>query len=164
MNFKKSLCVNFEIFDFFWQFWQLLTNLTILTTLKQSCRLLTIETLITILTIENPNSWQSLLPDNQEWHWTAFAILAMFLVSIHMLFYLTSFGRLNPTDPVQLLAKQLLRQQACLPDLLQRNAFDLIKHSSVAYIHIQVSIYFYICWNIYCMCWYICRPLSHDHR
>ena len=24
------------------------------------------------------SSWQSLLPDNQEWHWTAFAILAMF--------------------------------------------------------------------------------------
>ena len=46
---------------------------------RQSCRLVTIETLITILTIENLNSWQSLLPDNQEWHWTAFAILAMFL-------------------------------------------------------------------------------------
>ena len=45
--------------------------------LKQSCRLVTIETLITILTIENLNSWQSLLPNNQEWHWTAFAILAM---------------------------------------------------------------------------------------
>ena len=45
---------------------------------RQSCRLVTIETLITILTIENLNSWQSLLPDNQEWQWTAFAILAMF--------------------------------------------------------------------------------------
>ena len=45
---------------------------------RQSCRLVTIETLITIFTIENLNSWQSLFPDNQEWHWTAFAILAMF--------------------------------------------------------------------------------------
>ena len=36
------------------------------------------ETLITILTIENLNSWQSLLPHNLLWHWTAFAILAMF--------------------------------------------------------------------------------------
>ena len=41
---------------------------------------MTFETLITILTIENLNSWQSLLPDNWEWHWTAFAILAMFNV------------------------------------------------------------------------------------
>ena len=45
---------------------------------RQSCRLVTIETLITILTIENINSWQFLLPDNQEWQWTAYAILAMF--------------------------------------------------------------------------------------
>ena len=36
------------------------------------------ETLITILSIENLNSQRSLLPDNSEWHWTAFAILAMF--------------------------------------------------------------------------------------
>ena len=36
------------------------------------------ETLIRILTIENLVSWQSLLPDNWLWHWTAFAILAMF--------------------------------------------------------------------------------------
>ena len=50
---------------------------------RQSCRLVTIETLITILTIENLNSWQSLLPDNQEWQWTAFAILAMFFWSSH---------------------------------------------------------------------------------
>jgi len=33
---------------------------------RQSCRLVTIETLITILTIENLNSCQSLIPDNQE--------------------------------------------------------------------------------------------------
>ena len=45
---------------------------------RQSCRLVTIEKLITILTIDNLNSWQSLLPDNQEWKWTAFAIIAMF--------------------------------------------------------------------------------------
>ena len=31
---------------------------------SQPCRLVTIETLITILTIENLNSWQSLLPEN----------------------------------------------------------------------------------------------------
>ena len=31
---------------------------------RQSCRLVTFETLIAILTIENLNSWQSLLPDN----------------------------------------------------------------------------------------------------
>ena len=43
---------------------------------------MTFETLITILTIENLNSWQSLLPDNQEWHWTAFAILAMFTLCL----------------------------------------------------------------------------------
>ena len=35
-------------------------------------RLVPFQTLITTLTIENPNSWQSL------WHWRAFAILAMF--------------------------------------------------------------------------------------
>ena len=46
---------------------------------EQSQRLVTFETLITILTIENLNPWQSLLSDNQLWHWTAFAILAMFL-------------------------------------------------------------------------------------
>ena len=58
----------------------LLTHLTHLRhLLKQSCRLVTIETLITILTIENLNSWQSLLPDNQEWHWTAFASLVTFM-------------------------------------------------------------------------------------
>ena len=56
------------IIDFlkFWQF------------LRQSWGFVTFETLTTILTIENLNSWQSLLSDNQEWHWTAFAILAMF--------------------------------------------------------------------------------------
>ena len=47
---------------------------------QQTCRLVTIETLITILTIENLNSWQSLLPDNQKWQWTAFAIIAMFFI------------------------------------------------------------------------------------
>ena len=51
---------------------------------RQSCRLVTIETLITILTIENLNSWQSLVPDNQLWHWTAFAILAIYIyLDIH---------------------------------------------------------------------------------
>ena len=29
--------------------------------------------------LRNLNSWQSLLPDNKEWQWTAFAILAMFV-------------------------------------------------------------------------------------
>ena len=52
---------------------------------KQSKGLVTIETLITILTIENLNSWQSLLPDNQEWQWTVFAILAMFYICWHVL-------------------------------------------------------------------------------
>ena len=41
---------------------------------------MTFETPITILTIENLDSWQSLLPDNQLRHWTAFAIIAMFCV------------------------------------------------------------------------------------
>ena len=31
------------------------------------------------LMIKNQNLWQSLLPDYQEWQWTAFAILAMFV-------------------------------------------------------------------------------------
>ena len=44
----------------------------------QSWRLVTFETMITILTFENLHSWQFLLPDNKEWQWTAFAILAMF--------------------------------------------------------------------------------------
>ena len=44
---------------------------------RQSCRLVTFEILFAILTIENLNSWQSLLPDN--WQWTAFAILTMFV-------------------------------------------------------------------------------------
>ena len=47
---------------------------------KQSRGLVTFGTLITILTIENLNTWQSLLPYNKEWHWTAFAILAMFII------------------------------------------------------------------------------------
>ena len=47
---------------------------------RQTKGLVTFETLITILKIENLDSWQSLLPDNQEWHWTAFAILTMFWV------------------------------------------------------------------------------------
>ena len=34
--------------------------------------------LITILTIENLNSWQFLLPDNQEWQYGLDSILAMF--------------------------------------------------------------------------------------
>ena len=91
-EFWKSLCMNFKkitVYEFqkitlceFWKFWIFFDNFDncwqIWQFLKQSCRLVTIETLITILTIENLNSWQSLLPDNQEWHWTAFAILAMF--------------------------------------------------------------------------------------
>ena len=48
------------------------------TATKTILGLVTFETLITILTIKNLNSWQLLLPDNKEWHWTAFAILAMF--------------------------------------------------------------------------------------
>ena len=60
---------NWDNWDNFWQ-------------LKgQSWRLVTFETLITILKTENLNSWQSLLPDNYEWHWTAFTILAMFKIS-----------------------------------------------------------------------------------
>ena len=57
-----------------------LRHLTNLTILKQSYRLVTIETLVTMLTIENLNSWQSLLPDNQEWHWTAFAMQCNILI------------------------------------------------------------------------------------
>ena len=35
--------------------------------------------IFTFQTVETLNSWQSSLwPDNLEWHWTAFAILAMF--------------------------------------------------------------------------------------
>ena len=45
---------------------------------RQRCTLVTFETLITILTIETLNLWQFLLPDNKEWQWIAFAILAMF--------------------------------------------------------------------------------------
>ena len=55
---------------------------------------MTIETLITFLTIENLNSWQSLLPDNQDWHWTAFAILAMFWFW-HWHIFFGSFLRFN---------------------------------------------------------------------
>ena len=61
---------NFQIFGKFSHFWE---------TTKTILGLVTFEILITILTIENLNSWQSLLSDNKLWHWTAFAILAMFL-------------------------------------------------------------------------------------
>ena len=44
------------------------------------------ETLIQIQTIENQDLWQSLLPDNLLWHWTAFAILAMLLEIITQLY------------------------------------------------------------------------------
>ena len=47
---------------------------------------MTFETLITILTIKNLNSWQSLWPDNYEWHWAAFAILAMFIWRMFFIF------------------------------------------------------------------------------
>ena len=57
---------------FLWQLWQLLT--TAIKTIqrdevtwpdqKNLCDVVTFETLITIQTIENLNSWQSLLPDN----------------------------------------------------------------------------------------------------
>ena len=47
-----------------------LTSRTIFWQLKwQSWRLVTFETLITVVTIENLNSWQSLLTDNYLWHW-----------------------------------------------------------------------------------------------
>ena len=78
---------NLNNFWKFWQFWQFLQLFTIFTMLtfftiddnwrqfrqlllpfwqlkRKSWRLVTFETLITILTIENMNSWQSLLPDN----------------------------------------------------------------------------------------------------
>ena len=58
-------------------FWKSFLNFESLQT-KTILRLVTFETLITILTIENLKSRQSLLPDNSLWHWTAFAILAMF--------------------------------------------------------------------------------------
>ena len=86
-----------QCFKFLWQFcienklqfrhvFYFLTVLTILTILdtfyndndNPDQRLVAFETFITILTIENLNSWQSLLPDNHEWHRTAFTILAMF--------------------------------------------------------------------------------------
>ena len=61
---------------------------------QQTCRLVTIETLITIPTIENLNSWQSLLPDNQKWQWTAFAILAMFFIlKSFCIFWISRFLR-----------------------------------------------------------------------
>ena len=49
---------------------------------RQFWRLVTFETLITILTVENLNLWQSLLPDNLEWQWTVFAILAIFWTTV----------------------------------------------------------------------------------
>ena len=55
-----------ENFVNFWKLWH-------------SYKHVTFETLTdSILTVENLDSWQSLLPDNQEWHKTAFAILLMF--------------------------------------------------------------------------------------
>ena len=39
--------------------------------------------------------------------------------------YLTSLGSLNPSVPVQLVAKQLLGEEARLADLLQGNALYL---------------------------------------
>ena len=39
-------------------------------------------TWVKLLIIENLNSWQSLWPDNWEWHWTAFEILAMFQAAL----------------------------------------------------------------------------------
>ena len=80
--------------------------------------------------------------------------IGVFLVSRYMLFYLTSFGRLNPTDPVQLLAKQLLRKQTCLPDLLQRNAFDLIFHIFLHLLHIFTYRLVYI--SIYAEIYIVC--------
>ena len=56
---------NYDIFLKFRQIWQLLTIFYNFLQLKrQSWRQVTFETLTTILTIENLNSWQSLLPDN----------------------------------------------------------------------------------------------------
>ena len=41
-------------------------------TQRQPWKLVTFETLITILTIENLNSWKSVLPDNKEWQHSQF--------------------------------------------------------------------------------------------
>ena len=56
-----------------------MTIVTIVTTATKAMTetklgLVTFETLITILTIENLNPWQSLLSDNQLWHWTALIV------------------------------------------------------------------------------------------
>ena len=49
--------------------------------MKNTCHgLWACEKLLTFQTVENLNSWQSLWPDNKEWHWTAFAILVMFFL------------------------------------------------------------------------------------
>ena len=62
-----------QFFNFFWQLWHFLQFWIILT--MTMIILVAFETLITILTIEN---LKSLWPDNEEWRWTALAILAMF--------------------------------------------------------------------------------------
>ena len=78
-------CETFETFE------TSKTSETSETFVKTILQTVTLETLITILTIQNPKSWQSLLPDNQVWHWTASAILQYFtIVAIVLLFYYCS--------------------------------------------------------------------------
>ena len=78
-KFWKNFTIFWQFWHFFlqfktisWQFWQLLKPLffllIIFTIFWQLWHLLSILTLIKILSIENLKSWQSLWPDNKEWH------------------------------------------------------------------------------------------------
>ena len=75
---------HFQIFGRFSEFWKIFRLLEDFQNFGRFSGfwiipgILTFETLFTIATNENLNSWQSLLSANWLWHWTAFAILAMF--------------------------------------------------------------------------------------
>ena len=74
-NFLTNLAI-LTIIDSFWQLRQFLTILTIEKTVLKTCDIWD--------TDYNSDNWEPefmtiiVLPDNQLWHWAAFAILAMF--------------------------------------------------------------------------------------
>ena len=67
----ETLFKNFDNIENWHNFWQCWKSKTVL----ETCDIWD-----TDYNYENLNSWQSLLPDNQLWHWIAFTILAMFFV------------------------------------------------------------------------------------
>ena len=111
-----------------------------------------IETLITILKIENLNSWQSLLPDNYEIHWTAFAILAMFNWWLNCLSKGFYQGRVrvgicilssscihsrSPRSPFKKFGIKYAHGLFCLQSYIQHGQIKYVRWSQIIFCNVQ---------------------------